>query len=134
MARSTQRSGASTGPGQRQLRVGELIRQALSELLSRGEIHDDVLASHTVTVPEVRVSPDLRNATVFVMPLGGRDVEEVLRAMRRNDRFIRGAVARAINLKYAPELSFKADETFDEADRISKLLASRDVRQDLEQD
>ena len=115
------------------MRVGELIRQAIAELLARGDVHDDVIAAHTITVPEVRVSPDLRNATVFVMPLGGRDIEAVLSALRRNDRFIRGGVARAVNLKYAPQLSFKADESFDEAQRISELLDSPQVRRDIDE-
>lgn len=132
MARTARRSGIGAAPSQRQLRVGELIRQALSELLSRGDIHDEILEATTVTVPEVRVSPDLRNATVFVMPLGGRDAASVIAALRRHDRFIRGVVARSINLKYAPDLSFRLDETFDEADRISQLLASPHVRRDTE--
>ncbi len=124
----------ASGPSQRQLRVGELIRQALSELLNRGDIHDDVLAQETVTIPEVRVSPDLRNATVFVMPLGGRNLDGVLSALRRNDKFIRGAIARAVNLKYAPNLSFKGDESFDEAERITRLLDSPVVRRDVDDD
>lgn len=133
MAHRPRQNRSPAGPSQRQLRVGELIRQAIAELLARGDIHDDVIAAHTITVPEVRVSPDLRNATVFVMPLGGLDTADVLGALKRNDRFIRGAVARAINLKYAPQLSFKADETFDEADRISRLLGNPQVRGDSDE-
>jgi ribosome-binding factor A len=114
------------------LRVGEVIRHALAELLTRGEVHDDVLASHLVTIPEVRMSPDLRLATVYVLPLGGKDVEPVLAALERNKRFIRGEVARAVNLKFAPDVRFLADETFDEALRIDSLLASDKVRQDLD--
>ena len=91
---ANRRSEKSTGPSQRQLRVGELIRHALSEMLTRGEIHDDVLAAHVVTVPEVRMSPDLRLATVYVMPLGGKDTDAVLEALERNRRYIRGEVAR----------------------------------------
>jgi ribosome-binding factor A len=125
-------SERSTGPTQRQLRVGEVIRHALAELLTRGEVHDDVLASHLVTIPEVRMSPDLRLATVYVLPLGGKDVEPVLAALERNKRFIRGEVARAVNLKFAPDVRFLADETFDEALRIDSLLASDKVRQDLD--
>ena len=128
------KSEKSTGPSQRQLRVGELIRHALSEMLTRGEIHDDVLAKHVVTVPEVRMSPDLRLATVYVMPLGGKDVAPVLAALDRNKRYIRGEVAHAINLKFAPDIRFLADETFDEADRIERLLASEKVRRDLGKD
>jgi ribosome-binding factor A len=120
------------GPSQRQLRVGELIRHALAEMLARGEIHDEVLASHVVTVSEVRMSPDLRLATIYIMPLGGKDLGPVLQALDRHRKFIRGEVAHAVNLKFAPEIRFLADETFDEADRIGRLLASDKVRQDLE--
>ncbi len=124
-------SATTEGPSQRQLRVGEAIRHALSSMLMRGDIHDDVLATTTVTVPEVRCSPDLRNATVFVMPLGGERRDEVLAALRANQKYIRGAVARAVNLKYAPQLSFKVDTTFDEAQRIGRVLAQPEVRRDL---
>jgi ribosome-binding factor A len=121
-----------TGPTQRQLRVGELIRHALSEMLSRGEVHDELLASHVVTVSEVRMSPDLRLATIYIMPLGGKDLGPVLQSLDRNRKFIRGEVARSVNLKFAPEIRFLADETFDEVERINRLLASDKVRQDLE--
>lgn len=123
----------AAGPSQRQLRVGELVRHKLAELLSRGEIDDDVLASHIVTVPEVRMSPDLRHATVFVMPLGGADVEAVLAALARHRRFIRGEVAHAVsNLKYAPEMHFRKDESFEEASRIDRILSSERVRRDVD--
>ena len=125
-------SGKTTGPSQRQLRVGELVRHALAELLARGEIHDEVLASHALTIPEVRMSPDLRLATIFVMPLGGKDIEAVLTALESNKRYIRGEVARAVNLKFAPEVRFCADQSFEEALRIDRLLASDKVRQDLD--
>ena len=128
------RAEKSTGPTQRQLRVGELIRHALAEMLTRGEIHDDVLAAHVVTVPEVRMSPDLKLATIYVMPLGGKDTEAVIEALERNKRYIRGEVAHAVNLKFAPDIRFMADETFEEADRIERLLASDRVRQDLDKD
>ena len=121
---------ATTGPSQRQLRVGELVRHTLSEMLTRGEIHDDTLAGHVVTVPEVRMSPDLKLATVYVMPLGGSDVKPVIAALERNKRFIRGEIAHAVNLKYAPDLRFREDETFEEATRIDRLLDSPAVRQD----
>jgi ribosome-binding factor A len=121
-----------TGPSQRQLRVGELIRHALAQMLARGEIHDDVLAGHVVTVSEVRMSSDLRLATIYIMPLGGKDLAPVLAALDKNRKFIRGEVAHAVNLKFAPEIRFLADETFDEAERIDRLLASDKVRQDLE--
>jgi ribosome-binding factor A len=121
-----------TGPSQRQLRVGELIRHALAEMLARGEIHDDVLASHVVTVSEVRMSPDMRLATIYIMPLGGKDLQPVLQALDRSHKFIRSEIAHAVNLKFAPEIRFLADETFDEAERIDRLLASDKVRRDLE--
>lgn len=100
-------------------------------MLARGEIHDDVLASHAVTIPEVRMSPDLRLATVYVVPLGGEDTRLVLEALDRNRRYIRGEVAEAINLKFAPDVRFLADETFDETRRIDELLRSPRVAQDL---
>src|SRR5262245_11323554 len=128
-SRSTQRK---TGPSQRQRRVGELIRHALAEMLARGEVHDDVLASHVVTVSEVRMSPDLRLASIYIMPLGGKDLGPVLEALERSRKFIRGEVAHAVKLKFAPEIRFLADETFDEAERINRLLASDKVKRDLE--
>ncbi|MBV9739012.1 MAG: 30S ribosome-binding factor RbfA [Hyphomicrobiales bacterium] len=120
------------GPSQRALRVGELVRHVLAELFSRGEVRDEVLESHVVTVPEVRMSPDLRLATAYVMPLGGKDVGLVLEALERHKRFIKGEVARRINLRYAPEIRFRRDDTFDEASRIDALLHSEKVRRDLE--
>ena len=120
-----------TGPSQRQLRVGELVRHALAEMLSRGDVHDDVLASHVVTVSEVRMSPDLRLATIYIVPLGGKDLAPVLEALERNRKFIRGEVARAVNLKFASEIRFMADETFDEVRRIDEILRSPKVAQDL---
>ena len=124
---------ARTGkaPSQRALRVGELIRHALAEILSRGEVRDDVLEAHIITVPEVRMAPDMRLATAYVMPLGGKDVAPVLEALERNKRFIKGEVARRINLRYAPEIRFRRDETFEEASRIDTLLRSEKVRRDL---
>ncbi len=127
----SRRPEKSTGPSQRQLRVGELIRHAIAELLARGEIHDDVIASHVVTIPEVRMSPDLRLATIYVMPLGGKDVKPVLEALGRHKKYIRGEIAREINLKFAPDIRFMKDESFEEAERIDRLLASEKVRQDL---
>lgn len=117
-------ASARSGPTQRQLRVGELIRQALSELLVRGEIHDEVITSHVITISEVRMSPDLRLATIFVMPLGGEDVEPVLAALERNKRYLRGAVAKAVNLKFAPDIRFRKDESFETGQRIDQLLDS----------
>jgi ribosome-binding factor A len=119
------------GGSQRQLRVGELIRHELSAMLSRGDVHDPVIEAHMITVPEVRMSPDLRLATIYIMPLGGRDEEDVLQALDRNKRFMRGEIARRVNLKFAPEIRFRIDERFDEAERIEKLLRTPDVRRDL---
>jgi ribosome-binding factor A len=128
---ASHRNEKSSGPSQRQLREGELIRHALAEMLSRGEIYDDVLASHEVTKPEVRMSPDLRLATVYVMPLGGKNIEAVLTALDRHKKYIRGEIAHEVNLKFVPDIRFMADETFDEADRINRLLSSERVRKDL---
>jgi ribosome-binding factor A len=112
------------------LRVGELIRHKLAEMLSRGEIRDDVLASHVITIPEVRLSPDLKLATVYVMPLGGNDVKPVVEALARNKKYIRAEIAHTLNLRYAPDLRFREDETFEEATRIDRLLDSEKVRRD----
>jgi ribosome-binding factor A len=124
----------SAPPSQRQLRVGELVRHKLAEMLTRGEIHDDVIASHVITVPEVRLSPDLKLATAFVVTLGDADIKEVLAALERNKRFIRAELAKAVNLKFAPDIRFRRDETFEEASRIDALLASPKVRQDIDKD
>ena len=130
MPRHTQRT-QSTGPSQRALRVGELMRHALADMLTRGEIHDPVIEGHMITVPEVRMSPDLKLATVYVMPLGGRDVNDVVEALDRNKRFLRGELGRRVNLKFAPDLRFRIDERFDEAARIDRLLQSPEVQRDL---
>jgi ribosome-binding factor A len=123
----------STAPGgsQRQLRVGELIRHELAAMLSRGDVHDPVIEAHMITVPEVRMSPDLRLATIYIVPLGGRDEKDVLEALDRNKRYMRGEIARRVNLKFAPEIRFRIDERFDEAERIEKLLRTPDVQRDL---
>ena len=120
------------GPSQRQQRVAELVRHALAEVLQRGDIQDLVLGSHVVTIPEVRMSPDLKLATAYVMPLGGADEAPVIAALERNSRALRSEVARRVNLKYAPQLRFRRDETFDEAARIDRLLRSERVRRDLD--
>ena len=119
------------GPSVRTLRVGEQVRHALADVLSRGDVRDPVLETHLVSVTEVRVSPDLRHATAFVMPLGGGDVDEVIMALKRNVRFLRGEVVRRINLKYAPDLHFRVDESFDEAGKIDAILRSPGVARDL---
>src|SRR6266568_6014618 len=98
------RDTAPGGGSQRQLRIGELVRHAVAELLTRGDVHDPVIEGHLITVPEVRMTADLRLATIYVVPLGGRDAEEVLAALERNKRFLRGEIARRINLKFAPEI------------------------------
>ena len=131
MTRKSTHSGAKAA-SQRMLRVGELIRHRIAELLARGEVHDDVLASHVITIPEVRLSPDLKLATVYVMPLGGNDVKPVVEALTRNKKYLRAAVAETLNLRYAPDLRFKEDKTFEEATRIDRLLDSPKVRQDIE--
>ncbi len=118
-------------PSQRQLRVGEAIRHAVAHMLARGEIRDEVLMRHVVTIPEVRLSGDLRLASVYVLPLGGEGVAPVLAALNRNKKYIRGEVARAVNLKFAPDLRFLADETFEEAPPIDALLRSPKVAEDL---
>ncbi len=125
---------SQAGPSQRALRVGELIRHALSEMLTRGDVHDPVLEGHLITVPEVRMSPDLRMATIYVMPLGGRDIKAVIEALERNKRYLRGEIAHHVNLKFAPEIRFRADERFDEAERIEKLLRTPAVQRDLKRE
>jgi ribosome-binding factor A len=121
----------SAGGSQRQLRVGELIRHELADMLSRGEIHDPIIEAHMITVPEVRMSADLRVATVYVMPLGGRDEAAVLDALDRHKRYVRGEISRRVDLKFAPEIRFRIDERFDEAERIEKLLRTPEVQRDL---
>jgi ribosome-binding factor A len=122
------------GRSVRLLRVGEQVRHALSAILMRGDIHDPILAIHGVSVTEVRMSPDLRHATVFVKPLLGADEEEVLKALRRNVRYLRGEVSRRVNTKYAADLKFLADESFDEGSHIDQLLRSPEVARDLAAD
>jgi ribosome-binding factor A len=120
----------SAGPSQRQQRVAELVRHALAEVLSRGDIQDDVLTRNVITIPEVRMSPDLKLATAYVMPLGGRDEEAVLKALDKHRKVLRQEVARRVNLKFAPDLRFRRDESFDEAARIDALLRSERVARD----
>ena len=122
----------SEGPSVRVLRVGEQVRHVLSEILARGDVHDDILATHPVSVTEVRMSPDLRHATVFVKPLLGKDEEAVLKALRTNTAYLQREVAHRIRMKYAAKLKFLADESFDEASHIDKLLRDPKVMRDLE--
>ncbi|MGA7486251.1 MAG: 30S ribosome-binding factor RbfA [Xanthobacteraceae bacterium] len=125
-------TAGSRVPSQRQLRVGELVRHALADMLTRGEVHDPVIEGHLITVPEVQMTADLRLATIYIVPLGGRDGDTVLAALERNKRYLRGEIARHINLKFAPEIRFRLDERFDEAERIEKLLRTPVVRRDLD--
>ena len=122
---------STSGPSQRALRAGEVIRHAIAEILSRGEVHDPVIQGHVITVPEVRMSPDLKLATIYVMPLGGRDEKAVVDALERNKRYLRGEIAHRVNLKFAPDIRFRIDERFDEAARIEKLLHTERVQRDL---
>ena len=128
---SHHKKDSAPGGSQRQLRVGEIVRHAIADLLSQGSVHDPDLEGHIITVPEVRMSPDLKLATIYVMPLGGRDTAVVLAALERNKKFLRGETARRVNLKFAPDLRFRADERFDEAERIEKLLRTPEVQRDL---
>lgn len=120
------------GPSQRQLRVGELIRRTLSDVLLRGDVHDPDLNRHSITVGEVRTSPDLKVATAYVLPLGGHGAEDVLAALRRNTPELRHLVAKGLTLKYAPQLRFQLDETFDRMDDTRRLFADERVRRDVE--
>jgi len=115
----------------RLLKVGEQVRHILSEILQRGEVHDETLAKHMVSVTEVRMSPDLRHATVFVKPLLGRDEEAVIKALRTNTAYLQREVAHRVKMKYAAKLKFLADESFDEGSHIDKLLRDPKVAQDL---
>jgi ribosome-binding factor A len=118
----------------RLLRVGEQVRHVLSDVLMRGDVHDDVLAAHSVSVTEVRMSPDLRHATVFVKPLLGADEGEVLAALKRHVKYLRGEVAQRVNLKFSAQLKFLADESFDEATHIDSILRRPEVARDLDAD
>jgi ribosome-binding factor A len=122
------------GPSQRQLRAGELIRHALVEVLREEEIHDEAMRGVSVTVTEVRMSPDLKHAICFVEPLGGGHAREVVAALNRHARFLRGELGRHIELKFTPDLKFIHDESFDEAARINRLFDSPEVRRDLDRD
>lgn len=130
MARNRTNPGGA--PSQRQLRVGELIRRTLSDVLTRGEIHDPDLNRLSITVGEVRASPDLRVATAYVLPLGGGDAEGALAVLRRNRHELRRHVARGLTLKFAPELRFATDDTFDRLDRSRELFSRDEVRRDLD--
>ena len=118
----------------RVLKVGERVRHILSELLARQEVHDDTLSAHAVSVTEVRMTPDLRTAAAYVKPLLGADEDDVVKALRRNTAFFQREVAKRLGLKFAPKLQFRPDESFDEVDRIEKLLTDPRVARDLDED
>lgn len=131
MTMSNRRFPSAQGPSQRQLRVGELLRRTLADVLTRGDVHDTDLNRIPITVSEVRTSPDLKIATAYVMPLGGREQGTALAALRRNKAELRHLVSREMTLKYAPDLRFKLDETFDRMDETRRLLNSDEVQRDL---
>ena len=128
------RKSSAVGGSQRQLRIGETVRHAVADILVNGSVHDPDLEGHIITVPEVRMSPDLKLATIYVMPLGGRDIDVVIAALERHKKFLRGEVARRVNLKFSPDVRFRVDERFDEAERIEKLLRTPAVQKDLASD
>jgi ribosome-binding factor A len=130
--KKSHRDSGTPGGSQRQLRVGELVRHAVADMLTRGDVHDPVIEGHLITVPEVRMTADLRLATIYIMPLAGRDTDEVLAAFDRHRKFLRGEIAHRVNLKFAPDIRFRIDERFAEAERIEKLLRSPAVKRDLE--
>ena len=119
-------------PSQRQLKVGEMIRHALAEIFSRSEINDEVLERHSLTVPEVRMTPDLKLATVYVLPLGGGNAEEAVAHLDKHKRYLRGLLAKRVNMKFMPELRFKVDTSFEASARIDELLARPEVARDLD--
>lgn len=128
---SSKRFSSGQGPTQRQLRVAEVIRHRLAEVLLRGDVHDPDLTRHVITVSEVTTSPDLRHATAFVMPLGGKGADEALAALRRNKAELRHQVARDLGLKFAPDLKFELDATFDRMDDTRRLFADPKVQADV---
>lgn len=129
------RSEGGKGPSQRQLRVGEQVRHALSDLLQRGEVSGDLIEATVISVSEVRMSPDLKIATAFVAPLGARDEEAVVEALNRHARFIRGKMSPALRqMKYMPEFRFRLDTSYDNMSRIDELLRSPEVARDLDAD
>ncbi|MBL1258536.1 MULTISPECIES: 30S ribosome-binding factor RbfA [Methylocystis] len=130
MSRSHHSAGSA--PSQRMLRVGELVRHSMARMLARGDINDPVLEKHVVTVARVKMSPDLKLATIFVMPLGGKDEPEVIAALDRHKKFLRGEIAHELNLKFAPDIRFRIDDSFDTVSRIDAILNSERVKRDLE--
>src|SRR6201995_593058 len=132
MPRHQQKKSSAPGGSQRQLRVGEAVRHAVADILAHGSVHDGDLEGHIITVPDVRMSPDLKLATVYVMPLGGGNVADILAGLDRHKKLLRGEIARRVNLRFAPEIRFKADPSFDQGCKIDALLNSPKVRADLE--
>lgn len=130
--RSREIAASDSGRGQRRLRVGEALRHALVKMLRDGECRDPALIDAAITVTEISVSPDLRNACAYVMPLGGGNGEEIIAALRRSAPFLRGRLAREVPLRHAPQLAFALDRSFDHAERIAALLARPEVARDLE--
>jgi ribosome-binding factor A len=130
----TRKRTAASGPSQRQLKVGEVIRRTLSEVLAHGDTGEPELTGVSITVTEVRVSPDLRHATAYVMPLGGENAEGVVEALNRNRGPLRREVTHGMTLKFSPDLAFRVDETFEQAERTRALLESDPVRRDLDRD
>lgn len=122
---------SQSGPSQRQLRVSETLRKTLADILTRGDIADPDLDGVTVTVAEVRISPDLKNATAYVLPLGGANQDAVLGALRRSRRYLRGVLARRVELKFMPDLAFEIDTRFEQSDRVEALLRSPKVARDV---
>ena len=125
------KTSSGGGPGQRQLRIGELVRHALSDVLARGDLPDPALSRVLITVPEVRMSPDFKIATCYVMPLGGKNGKEAIAALAANAKPLRGEIGRRVDLKFTPELRFLLDTSFEEGARIDALLRSPDVQRDL---
>ncbi len=125
---------SARAPSQRQLRVGELVRHALAEVFQEGAVHDPDLEGMVVTVPEVRMTPDLKLATVFVMPLGGKGADTLVATLDRHRKFLRGEVGHRVVLRYTPELRFRLDQSFDEGEHIDALLRSPEVKRDLDGD
>lgn len=134
MKRDNRDTHKPTGPSQRMLRVGELVRHALSAVFSRGEIEDPLLEGKVITVPEVRMTPDLKLANAYIMPLGGQGADEVVAALNRHHKFIRGRIAPELDLKFAPDLKFYVDNTFEEFGKIDAILRSERVQRDLAHD
>src|ERR1700741_3057458 len=134
MPRHHRKQNSPAGASQRQLRVAEAVRHALADIFVHGRAHDPDLEGHIITVPEVKMSPDLKLATIYVMPLGGRDTEIVIAALDRNKKFMLGEISHRVNLKFSPDIRLRVDERFDEEERIEKLLRTPAVQRDLAPD